>query len=225
MRIEIRCNGVRGEARWQSFPDFYARLISMHRSSERGGILSGIRLNEADNLVSLRMQTPLQIIPRIALTLVAAVSVSCSSGGSSSRPPRPYVPRVAVPESSRLSPTERQFLPDVEDALLDAGYRPTQGNADYRLEMQLGNRAMSATSSLALFHGPTEVVRAFATSGGPKILFKRNSVIEDSFQKCLVEFQTKLPRNPTGGFGGGSQTWSENVSPPQQPAADWQRGW
>ena len=196
----------------------------MPRSFAHGRILSGIRLNGVDRLVTLTMPTPPQIISRIVLPLLAAISVSCSSTRSSNRPPRPYVPRVAVPESSRLSPTERQFLPDVEDALLDAGYRPTQGNADYRLEMQLENRAMSATSSLALFHGPNEIARAFATCGGPKILFKRSSVIEDSFQKCLVEFQTKLPRNPTGGFGGGEQPWSENVSPPQQPA-DWQRGW
>ena len=169
--------------------------------------------------------TPLKLICRFLAPLLAALSVSCSSSGSSSRPPRPYVPRVAVPESSRLSATERQFLPEVEDALLDAGYRPTQGNADYRLVIHLENRAMSATSSLALFHGPTEVVRAFATSGGPKILFKRSSVIEDSFQKCLVEFQTKLPRNPVGGFDSPQQTWSDNGNQSPVPVAEWQRGW
>lgn len=126
-----------------------------------------------------------------------------------------------MPDSSQLSANENRYLPEVEDVLVEAGYRPTQGRAEYRLDIHLEDGPVNADSHLRMLRGNEEIANASARVGGMTTMFRRARVVEDSFRKCLGSFQSQLssarPRDDRNG------QWNE--APPAQEQADWQRGW
>lgn len=128
-----------------------------------------------------------------------------------------------MPEMGGLSEHERQFLPEVEDVLVRAGFLPTRGGGEYRLEFRLSDGLVNADSFLRILSGDTEVAAAKARSGGVSTLFRRTRAVEESFHRCLADFESQL-----AGAAGG---FREDRRPalPQAPVsgqeADWQRGW
>lgn len=136
-----------------------------------------------------------------------------------------YVPRVSMPESSRLSSNENRFLPEVEDVLVRAGFRPVQGFAEYRLEMHLEDGPVNADSMLRLLRENSEVANAKARVGGLTTIFRRSRVVEDSFRRCLDDFESQLPRNSPAQEKNDHRIHPERTDIPVQEGADWQRGW
>ena len=139
-----------------------------------------------------------------------------------------YVPRVSIPDPSRMSANENRFLPEVEDVLVRAGYRPTQGSAEYRLEMHLEDGPVNADSARRLLRGGSEVANARARVGGITTIFRRSQVVEESFRRCLTDFESQVSSSSPARdhYNGGA--YPDRGGYPAQPAQDrpdWQRGW
>lgn len=186
----------------------------------------------------------------IALALLPFIGLSCNSLPEDSGPGRPYAPRVSMPDYSELNSNEKRYLPQVEDAVVQAGLRPTNGDAEYRLEIELEDGPVNADSTLILYRGSSEISRSYARVGGPSIIFSRARIVQESFEKCLRDFEGKLPRSYGGSGGryeGGGNRYNDQprgysnpsydgggYQPPRdynsgsgynsQPA-DWQRGY
>jgi hypothetical protein len=107
---------------------------------------------------------------------------------------RPYVPFVALP--TNLDPAERNLLPEIEDVLNNAGYRTSfSGEAEYDLDFLVDSGPINTDVRIRLFRGRQEIVVAYARSGGARSLFRRGQVVRDAFEKCLREFEARLPRS------------------------------
>jgi hypothetical protein len=183
----------------------------------------------------------MRILPSIKVVLLSVVSAllsSCATGPDySSGNQRPYVPRVSMPDPGSLSANERRYLPEVENALEAAGYRPTQGEAEYRLHIHLEDGPINADSHLTMFRGSSEIARANARVGGATMVFRRQQFVNESFQKCLSDFEVQIPRVGTGRSYNGGPGYGESLdrrSPTPtdryethapEPQAEWQRGW
>ena len=127
-----------------------------------------------------------------------------------------------------MSANENRLLPEVEDVLVRAGFRPTQGLAEYRLEMQLEDGPINADSALRLLRGNSEVANAKARVGGITTLFRRTQVVEDSFRRCLTDFESQISRaTPVRDDYQRSGYPDRGGYPAQstQNGPDWQRGW
>lgn len=164
----------------------------------------------------------------LGCSLVAVVLSSCASGPDyAGGVQRPYVPRVAMPDPSRLSQNEQRYLPEVENALEDAGYRPTQGgDAEYRVDIHLEDGPVNADSRLTMFRGGSEIARAYARAGGATMIFRRQQFVNESFQKCLNDFVAQVPRVGSGrSYRADSRDPYESRGSYEQPQSDWQRGW
>jgi hypothetical protein len=102
-------------------------------------------------------------------------------------------PPVMMPEN--LSADERRLVPYVEDVLRRAGFRPVYGGgAEYELKFEVDDGPVNADVHLSLLRRGGEVVRSYARTGGPSIVFRRQEMISESFEKCLRDFDSKLPR-------------------------------
>jgi hypothetical protein len=183
----------------------------------------------------------MRILPSIkivVLSVLSAVLTSCASGPDyTAGNQRPYVPRVSIPDPSSLSANERRYLPEVENALEDAGYRTTQGEGEYRLHIHLEDGPINADSHLTMFRGSSEIARANARAGGATMVFRRQQFVNESFHKCLNDFVVQIPRVGTGRSYNSGRNYEEpqpHRSTPQdddyetrapEPQAEWQRGW
>lgn len=128
------------------------------------------------------------ILAALALTLS-----SCETPGYAGPGPRP-APRVLMPGG--LSQNEARFVPEIEDALIRAGYRPTRDrSAEYALEFEVDDGPVNADTHLILYREGSEVARAYARVGGPRILLQRQEFIRQSFEKCLNDFEGQLGRS------------------------------
>lgn len=139
-----------------------------------------------------------------------------------------YVPRVAMPDASRLSANENRFLPEVEEVLVRGGFRPTQGSAEYRLEMHLEDGPVNADSALRLLRGSSEVANAKARVGGITTIFRRTQVVEESFHRCLTDFESQVSRSAPAQDDYNRGAYPDRGGYPTHPAQDgpdWQRGW
>ncbi len=160
---------------------------------------------------------------------------------------RRYVPRVQLPNPSEMSQHEQRYLPEVQDILAEAGYRTVFGPAEYQLGFIIDDGPVNADTELTFHRGELQVAHAKARVGGPRIIFSRGKVIHESFQKCLTEFESRLPR-PDGGTlvpANGGSSWpkdsddysqdgynnsgysanSYEAPSGQANGPDWQTGW
>ncbi len=125
-------------------------------------------------------------------------------------PARPYIPRVTMP--SQLDRDEQNLIGDVENVLEQNNLRPTdRTGAEYQLAFNVEHGPVNADVTLDLYQGRDRIAHAFARVGGPRILFKRQQVIREAFDKAIRQFEAQLPRTGGGGGGGyrphtGSQT-------------------
>lgn len=106
-------------------------------------------------------------------------------------PGRRPAPRVLIPGG--LSASERELLPEVEDALVDSGFRPTYRTpADYMLAFEVDDGPVNADVHLRLTRHGEEVAHAYARTGGPGILLHRREYIRKSFDKSLDQFEDQI---------------------------------
>lgn len=126
----------------------------------------------------------------VPLLLASMALTSCETSaplGQGHRPP----PLVLVPQG--LSAAERELLPEVEDALADAGFRVThRAPADYQLDFEVDDGPVNADVHLRLARHDEEVAHAYVRVGGPRILVRRREVIRESFEKCLAQFTNQI---------------------------------
>ncbi len=133
-----------------------------------------------------------------ALNLTSCTTVDYDSQVS---PARPYVPRVTMPVD--LNNHEQNLVGDVEHSLEQNGLRPTdRAGAEYQLAFSVEDGPVNADVTLDLFQGRTRIAHAYARVGGPRIVFQRQRVIREAFDKALQQFEMQLPR--TGGSRDGS---------------------
>jgi hypothetical protein len=126
----------------------------------------------------------------LAMTLI--MLNSCESVDSE-RSGQNYEQPVMMPE--KLSADERRLLPYVEDVLRRAGFRPVYGGgAEYELEFVVDDGPVNADVHLTLLRRGGAVVKSYARTGGPSIVFRRQEMISESFDKCLRDFDRQLPR-------------------------------
>lgn len=151
------------------------------------------------------------------LTLAAGLLLlgGCASVETSGGYARPHIPTVSMPRS--LGSHERRLLPRVEDALIEAGYRPARRpDTDYHLDFSVEAGPINADVAISLRRGSQEVVRGYARSGGARTMFRRQETIDRAFEKALAEFQSRLP--VVGGAGAwprseGLRQEEDRVSP------------
>jgi hypothetical protein len=145
----------------------------------------------------------------LPVLLLAPAIVSCSSTDTSYGYSRPYVPAVGLP--ANLDETELRLLPEIERVLEDAGYRVTQGrDADFDLDFSVDAGPINADVAMRLVRGRREVARAYARSGGARMLFRRPQVIRDAFEKCLHEFENQLPPATRADTGRSREGYDDN---------------
>jgi hypothetical protein len=131
-----------------------------------------------------RLLTP-TLLSLCALFLASCETVEPVSPGR--RPP----PKVLIP--SGLGSSERELLPEVEDALSDSGLRPTYRTpADYVLAFEVDDGPVNADVHLRLLRHGEELAHAYARTGGPGILLHRREYIRKSFDKCLDQFEDQI---------------------------------
>lgn len=100
---------------------------------------------------------------------------------------------VMMPEN--LSADERRLVPYVEDVLRHAGFRPVyDGGAEYELKFDVDDGPVNADVHLTLLRRGGELIKSYARTGGPSIVFRRQEMINESFDKCLRDFDRQLPR-------------------------------
>jgi hypothetical protein len=125
------------------------------------------------------------------ILLVSAALVGCTTVDADYSYSRPYVPTVGLP--GNLDQTEQRLRPEIENVFEEAGYRVTQGReTDYDFDFSVEAGAVNADVTMMLFRGRREIVRAYARSGGARMLFRRSQVIRDAFEKCLGQFEARL---------------------------------
>jgi hypothetical protein len=138
-----------------------------------------------------------------------------------------YVPRVQMPPASYLSATAQAFLPEFEDSLSRAGYRPTNSAAEYQADLVVEEGPINVDTTLRLRRGQQVVAESRARQGGATKLLQGRKYAEQSFLKALEDFENRLPH------GGGQTVPSAGpYYPSQAPAtgnynsngADWSRG-
>lgn len=94
-------------------------------------------------------------------------------------------------------------MPEIEDTLIRAGYRPTRDrSAEYQLEFDVDDGPVNADTHLTLSREGSEVARSYARVGGPRIILHRQEFIRQSFDKCLRDFESQLSRASGGGAYG-----------------------
>lgn len=151
----------------------------------------------------------------LLLTFCAVSTVSCTTSDldsdvTSARPP---VPRVTMPVN--LNREEQNLIGDVEQALEESGLRPTdRAGAEYQLAFSVETGAVTAEVTLDLYQGRARVAQASARAGGPRILFKRQKVIREAFDKALREFETQLPNPGFSPRASGTYRQDRNSYPP-----------
>jgi hypothetical protein len=143
---------------------------------------------------------------RCALLVVSIFSLlsGCNSVDSGYGYSRPYVPVVSMPPN--LDETERDLLPDIEDVLVDAGYRTTfSGGAEYELDFVVESGPINTDVRIRLFRGRQEIAGAYSRSGGARSIFRRGEVVREAFGNCLDEFESRLPRPARRGPGNDTR--------------------
>lgn len=122
----------------------------------------------------------------LAMTLIMLNSCETVDTASTGQP-------VMMPE--HLSASEHRLIPYVEDVLRQAGFRPVYGGgAEYELKFNVDDGPVNADVHLTLLRRGGELIKSYARTGGPSIVFRRQEMINESFDKCLHDFDRQLPR-------------------------------
>lgn len=171
--------------------------------------------------------TDMKIHRALCLFLACLFSLaSCQTSHELPARQRAYVPRVQLPDPDRLSPAERRHLHEFESALADAGYRPVQSSAEYQAEFDIAEGPINVDTRMRLLREGQPVAEASARHGGPAKLFQGAKYVEQSFLKCLAEFEARLPRAGGSSDGGwndsGRSGYDGRGYPAPQPAPRWQ---
>jgi hypothetical protein len=182
-----------------------------------------------------------KILLRLAALLAVAALASCAGTGFETGPVvgRPHVPGVTMPLD--LNRNEQGLIGEVERVLEQNGLRPTdRREVEYQLAFSVEDGPVNADVTLDLYQGRNRVAHAYARVGGPRIVFQRQRVIREAFDKALQQFESQLPR--TGGYqdsyrepgqyqGGRTVPYGSpdpyGQPPEQQPYGrpDWQSGY
>lgn len=143
----------------------------------------------------------------LKVVIISILSISFLSScatpdyDASVSPARPYVPRVTMPVD--LNANARNLIGDVEQTLEQSGLRPTdREGAEYQLAFSVEDGPVNADVTLDLYQGRNRVAHAYARVGGPRIVFQRQRVIREAFDKALQQFEARLPA--TGGIRSGT---------------------
>ena len=148
------------------------------------------------------------------ISCFAAVSCSTPDYDPNLSPP----PRVTMPLN--LTRDEQNLIGDVENSLEQNGLRPTdRAGAEYQLAFSVEDGPVKAEVTLDLYQGRDRIAHAYARTSGPRILFKRQQVIRESFDKALRQFEAQLPRSG-GGYRqdiGGHRQDGRNAPEPYGP--------
>ena len=154
----------------------------------------------------------LKLIITSVLSIPFLFSCATPDYDPSVSPARPYVPRVTMPVD--LNANARNLIGDVEQTLEQSGLRPTdREGAEYQLAFSVEDGPVNADVTLDLYQGRNRVAHAYARVGGPRIVFQRQRVIREAFDKALQQFEAQLPR--TGGSGSAGM-----VRPPSGRYSD-----
>jgi hypothetical protein len=164
------------------------------------------------------MKSLIRLVP-IAAALLLSSCLSNSGGGNG---PGPSVARVQVPAVMNLGPLEKRLLPELVEALQDAGYQITEGQAEFQADFRINQGPINAETRMNFSRGNQSLAYATGRVGGPAKLFKGDQYAESSFFKCLQDFEYQLPK--AHAFGRGNRYPTQSVNYPEPPA-DWRTGW
>ena len=115
---------------------------------------------------------------------------SCETMDDDGGQDRNYAPTVTMPDD--LSDNESRLIGAVENVLEDAGYRTTRSRGEFELEFKVDDGPINADVYLTLTRDGSTVAKAYSRVSGP-MLFKRQELIRESFEKCLRDFDRQLP--------------------------------
>jgi len=145
--------------------------------------------------------------------------VSCATPGldPTMPPPRPHVPQVTM--SQPQNQNEQALIGEVESTLERNGLRATdRQGVEYQLAFSVLEGPVRTDVSIDLIQGRDRVVHAFARSGGPLSVFKKQQVVREAFDKALQQFEAQLPRTGSpSGTGRDSQGYRTGSPPPYSP--------
>lgn len=151
-----------------------------------------------------------KLLLRLATSLILAALASCAGTDfdPGAAPRRPHVPGVTMPLD--LNRDELALIGGVERSLERNGLRPTdRREVEYQLAFSVEDGPVNADVTLDLFQGRNRIAHAHARVGGPRILFQRQRVIREAFDKALRQLETQLPRP-----GGYQDAYREGSLPP-----------
>jgi hypothetical protein len=135
-----------------------------------------------------------RLASRFALAALALGLASCAVPDSGPRGPQEvYVPRVSMPVD--LSPSELALVPELAATLEQNGFRPSNNpQEEYGLDFSVEDGPVNADVTITLYRGRGQVARGYARVGGARILFQRQQVIRESFNRAVDQFVARLPR-------------------------------
>lgn len=154
-----------------------------------------------------------RLLPLLPL-MAALFALSACATYESSGPGRPYAPAVYIPHYR--DGYEARYLSTVESTLLRAGYQLSRSrSAEYELDFRIESGPVNTDTYLTLLRDRREIVKAYARGSG---LFKRDQVIRQSFDKCLLEFENRLPhvRSHSRDAYNGAYGPNDGYPPPRQ---------
>lgn len=109
--------------------------------------------------------------------------------GRPARQPR-YVSLPYAPDM-----LERQFLPEVAEALEDAGYRPvSSGGQSYRLDFEIEEGPINVDSVITLTKDGQTLAQGRGRDGSPRKIFQPAEFIRRAFDRSLGDFNAQLQR-------------------------------
>ena len=127
----------------------------------------------------------------IATATLALALASCvvPEGSRPVRQPR----YVSLPFSPDM--LERQFLPEVAEALEDYGYRPVNtGGERYKLDFQIDEGPLNVDSTITLTKDGQPLAEGRGRDGGPRKVFQPSGYIRRAFDRSLEDFNAQLER-------------------------------
>lgn len=144
-------------------------------------------------------------LPRLILLSLTGVMVSCAGTGRDGdwgRDPDRGPPTVSI----RADRNSERIVPGARDLMERAGYIVTRDRmADCELNVALDDGPVNAVVDMSFARAGRVLASAQGRSGGPRMIFNRQGVIQDAFDECARKLQPNIPpaRGGSYGYGGG----------------------